>query len=115
MSEPIACCGFHLDCQLKGECVNSDASHIDRCTLREKVISYKFPLLYQLKQKRVIEVESNHLTETGKNYLMERLETMGKLEGLLMTIYILGLRNNKRLDPKDIHLKWSEMCKDFEL
>lgn len=108
----FGCCGRHKTCQLTGECILSDDledMNYQDCMLYQGIISYDFPLLYKLKQKKLVEIESNHITSVGIKTMQKFKDTPNDLFYILTVIAIMGYHTRNRLDPKSIKSTYKKL------
>lgn len=102
MEESVGCCGFHLECQKGGKCVNSKIlGKFAKCAVEDGVVDYPFPTLYKLRELGLIDMEHNHITQKGINYLNLNL-TDPKI--ILLTCLIMGSTEHFAR-PQDIKKK----------
>jgi hypothetical protein len=105
---PMGCCDRYDECQTIGKCTNPAARQITRCAIQDRVLETPFPLLYALKQKGLVEILTNHLTQKGFRYLGEvALDSTGRIKMtdahiLLWSILTLSVLVDSRLSPKDL-------------
>lgn len=73
----LGCCGSFKECLTTGICKYGNGKYDEGCScaLYANTIAVSFPLLYVLKQKGLIGIEDNHLTEVGEQYLFKKYWT----------------------------------------
>jgi hypothetical protein len=96
----MGCCGYHLECQFKGECINPE--YKNDCALYAGTISTQLKTLYELKRLGLVLTEDNHLTEKGIDAIKKQFGDVSQPYLLLMIIAVLGLYTDYRLHPKTL-------------
>jgi hypothetical protein len=93
--ESIGCCGSHLECQTTGICTCE--RRVD-CGLYNSTIQYKLDTLYKLKNLGLVNIEDNHPTDKGVEYLRGRIGQLPPAALLLLILFVQGEGMNGRLN-----------------
>jgi len=108
--DSIGCCGDHLKCQTTGICTKNNGV-IDYgddkpmyCLLWSGTIKTKFPLLYALKGKGAVTIETNRLTPRGKQLLLTKY--WGGTDDVSLTLTVIFFTSadfaGNRINPQAI-------------